>query len=37
MSAIDASKPALDAAEFDALYEQLRRVPSWGRPTGAAR
>src|ERR1700749_312509 len=30
MSAIDASKPALDAAEFDALYERLRRLPSWG-------
>jgi kynurenine formamidase len=30
MSAIDASKPALDAAEFDALYERLRQVPSWG-------
>jgi kynurenine formamidase len=23
-------KPALDAAEFDALYRRLRHVPSWG-------
>ncbi len=30
-------KPALDAAEFEALYLRLRQVPRWGRPTAAAR
>jgi len=29
--------PPLNAAEFDALYQRLRRLPDWARPTGAAR
>jgi hypothetical protein len=33
----EAGGPALDAAEFEALYEWLRQVPGWGRRTGAAR
>ncbi len=26
----EAGKPALDAAEFEALYQRLRQVPGWG-------
>jgi kynurenine formamidase len=27
---VGTGKPALDAAEFEALYQQLRQVPAWG-------
>jgi hypothetical protein len=26
----ETAQPALDAADFEALYQRLRRVPCWG-------